>query len=83
VSILHNYTPVIGEVLPGKVAYKIKNDKSYLSQKDLSGPKIYSTLESMASHCYLISSWVGKRKINTIHYYFYSEATKTYVASPS
>lgn len=75
------YTPIMGEVSPRKVAYKIKNNKLYLSQKGLFNPEIYSTLESVTSHYYLISSWIGKRKINTIRYYFDLDAAKAYVAS--
>jgi len=39
------------EISPGKAAYKIKNDKYYLSQKALSDPETYGTLESITSHC--------------------------------
>jgi len=75
------YTPIMGEVPVKKAEYKIENDKLYIFQEGLFDPESYSTLESITEHYYLISSWIGEQKINTIRYYFDLDNAEQYVAS--
>ncbi len=75
------YTPIMGEVSSKKETYTIDDNKLYISQKGRFDPEIYSTLESITSTYYLISTWVGKSKVSTIRYYFDLETAEAYVAS--
>ncbi len=75
------YTPIMGEVSGKRAEYKIENDKLYIFQEGLFDSESYSTLESVTEHYYLISTWVGKSKINTIRYYFDLDNAEAYVAS--
>jgi len=75
------YTPIMGEISPRREIYTIDKNKLHISQQGLFDSEIYSTLDSVASEYYLISSWVGKSKVNTIRYYFDLEKAEAYVAS--
>jgi len=71
----------MGEISPRREIYTIDKNKLHISQQGLFDSEIYSTLDSVASEYYLISSWVGKSKVNTIRYYFDLEKAEAYVAS--
>ena len=75
------YTPIMGEVSPRREIYTIDQNKLHISQQGLFDSEIYNTLDSVTSEYYLISSWVGKSKVNTIRYYFDLEKAEAYVAS--
>ncbi|MCW8822151.1 MAG: hypothetical protein OQK45_07965 [Sulfurovum sp.] len=75
------YTPIMGDALPKREKYTVDDNKLYISQKGLFDSEIYSTLESVTEHYYLISTWVGKSKINTIRYYFDLDNAEEYVTS--
>ncbi len=75
------YTPISGNLSAFNIKYKIKNNKLYLFQKGQFNAKIYNKLEATTSDYYLISSWVEKKKINTIRYYFNPTVAKAYMAS--
>ncbi len=73
------YTPMMGEVPSKKEKYAIDNNKLYISHKGLFDSEVYSTLDSVTLEYYLISTWVGKKKVNTIRYYFDLEKAEAYV----
>jgi hypothetical protein len=75
------YTPIIGEISSRREIYTIDKSKLHISQQGLFDSEIYNTLDSITSEYYLISSWVGKTKVNTIRYYFDLEKAEAYVAS--
>ena len=75
------YTPLMGDVSSRREIYTIDKNKLHISQQGLFDSEIYSTLDSITSDYYLISTWVGKSKVNTIRYYFDLEAAEAYVAS--
>ena len=75
------YTPIMGEVSSRREIYTIDKSKLHISQQGRFDSEIYNTLDSVTSEYYLISSWVGKTKVNTIRYYFDLEEAEAYVAS--
>jgi hypothetical protein len=75
------YTPIMGDISPRREVYTIDNNRLYISQQGLFDSEISNTLDSVTSEYYLISTWVGKNKVNTIRYYFDLEKAKAYVAS--
>ena len=75
------YTPIAGDISGKRAEYKIENDKLYIFQEGFFDPESYSTLESITEHYYLISSWIGEHKINTIRYYFDLDNAEAYVSS--
>lgn len=75
------YTPIMGEVSSRREIYTIDKSKLHISQQGRFDSEIYNTLDSVTSEYYLISSWVGKTKVNTIRYYFDLEKAEAYVAS--
>ena len=75
------YTPIMGDVSPRREVYTIDKNKVYISQQGLFDSEISNTLDSVTSDYYLISTWVGKNKVNTIRYYFDLEKAEAYIAS--
>lgn len=73
------YTPIIGDVSSKQEKYKIVKDKLYVSHKDTFDPEMYSTIEKITQDYYLIGTWVGKRKVISIRYYFDLEKAEEYV----
>ena len=75
------YKPIIGKMPPVSALYTIKNHKLFLYQKGLLNHNVYSTLEKTYSNYYLIASWIGKKKVNTLRYYFNENNAKVYIHS--
>jgi hypothetical protein len=75
------YKPIIGKMPPVSALYTIKNHKLFLYQKGLLNHNVYSTLEKTYSNYYLIASWIGKKKVNTLRYYFNENDAKAYIHS--
>ncbi|WP_373031977.1 hypothetical protein [Sulfurovum sp.] len=75
------YTPISGDISPRREVYTTDQNKLHISQQGLFDSEIYSTIDSITSDYYLISSWVGKNKVTTIRYYFDLEKAEAYVAS--
>lgn len=75
------YTPIIGAVSSKREKYTIDDNKLYITQKDRFDPEVYSTLQSITSEYYLISTWIGKSKVSTIRYYFDLEKAEAYLAT--
>jgi len=76
-----NYKPLIGKIPPVSALYTIKNNKLFLYQKGLLDTKVYSLLEKTYKNYYLISSWVGNKKLNHLRYYFTLKDAKVYLKS--
>ena len=66
---------------PISVLYKTINHKLFLYQKGLFNNNIYNTLEKIYTKYYVISAWIGKKKVNTVRYYFKMEDAKRYIRS--
>lgn len=75
------YTPIRGDISLRREVYTIDKNKLYISQQGLFDSEIFHTLDNVTSDYYLISTWVGKSKVNTIRYYFDLEKAEAYVAS--
>lgn len=73
------YTPIMGDVSSKREKYKIIKDKLYISHKGVFDPKMYSKIEDITQDYYLISTWIGKRKMTSIRYYFDLEKAEAYV----
>lgn len=73
------YTPIMGDVSSKQEKYKVVKDKLYISHKDIFDPDMYSNIEKITQDYYLISTWVGKRKVTSIRYYFDLEKAEEYV----
>ncbi len=59
------YTPIRGDISTRREVYTIDNNKLYISQQGLFDSEISNTLDEITSDYYLISTWVGKNKVNT------------------
>ena len=75
------YTPIMGDISPRREVYTIDKNNLYISQQGLFDSEISNTLDSVTSDYYLISTWIGKSKVNTIRYYFDLEKAEAYIAS--
>ena len=75
------YTPIMGNIKYRREVYTIDKNRLYISQQGLFDSEIAHTLDSITADYYLISTWIGKSKINTIRYYFDLEKAEAYVAS--
>ena len=73
------YTPIMGDVSSKQEKYKVVKDKLYISHKDIFDPDMYSSIEKITQDYYLVSTWVGKRKVTSIRYYFDLEKAEEYV----
>jgi len=73
------YTPIMGNVSSKQERYKIVKDKLYIAHQDIFDPEMYSTIEKITQDYYLIATWVGKRKVTSIRYYFDLEKAEEYV----
>lgn len=73
------YTPIMGDVSSKKEKYKVIKDKLYISHQDIFDPDMYSNIEKITQDYYLIATWVGKRKVTSIRYYFDLEKAEEYV----
>jgi hypothetical protein len=71
----------MGDISPRREIYTIDKNKLYISQQGLFDSEISNTLDSVTSDYYLISTWVGKNKVNTIRYYYDLEKAEAYVSS--
>jgi hypothetical protein len=76
-----NYKPLIGKIPPISAHYTIKNNKLFLYQKGLLNSQVYSLLEKTYPNYYLISSWAGNKKLNTLRYYLTLKNAKAYLKS--
>ena len=75
------YTPIMGDISYRREVYTIDKNRLYISQQGLFDSEISHTLDTVTSDYYLISTWIGKSKVNTIRYYFDLEKAEAYVAS--
>ena len=73
------YTPIMGDVSSKREKYKVIKDKLYISHQGIFDPDMYSSIEQTTEDYYLISTWVNKRKVTTIRYYFDLEKAEEYV----
>jgi hypothetical protein len=73
------YTPIMGDISSKREKYKVIKDKLYVSHKGIFDPDMYSSIEKITENYYLISTWVGKRKVTSIRYYFDLEKAEAYV----
>jgi len=75
------YTPIRGDVSSKREKYKVVKDRLYISHKGVFDKNMYSRLEKTTEDYYLISTWIGKRKITTIRYYFDLDKAEEYMKS--
>jgi hypothetical protein len=75
------YTPIMGNISPRREVYTIDKNKLYISQHGLFDSEVYYTLDRITSDYYLISTWLDKKKVTAIRYYFDLEKAEAYLAS--
>ena len=73
------YTPIMGDVSSKREKYKVEKDKLYISHKNIFDPEMYSKIEKTTEDYYLISTWLGKKKLTSIRYYFDLEKAEDYL----
>lgn len=73
------FTPIMGDVSSKREKYKVIKDKLYISHKGVFDPKMFSKIEDITQDYYLISTWIGKRKMTSIRYYFDLDKAEAYV----
>ena len=73
------YTPIQGDVSSKREKFKIIEDRLYISHKGVFNDDMYSTIEETTQDYYLISTWIGKKKMTSIRYYFDLGKAEEYV----
>lgn len=73
------YSPILGDVSSKREKYKVVKERLYISRKGVFDKDMYSRIEKTTEDYYLISTWIGKRKITSIRYYFDLDKAEEYV----
>lgn len=73
------YTPIQGDVSSKREKYKVIKEKLHISHQGVFDPEMYSSIEQTTEEYYLISTWVGERKVTSIRYYFDLEKAEEYM----
>ncbi len=73
------YQPVLGDMQMTQAHYLVENNKLYMFADNFSSDGAYSTLDEHRKDHFLVSSWMGKKKLNTLRYYFKLNDAKKYL----
>jgi hypothetical protein len=73
------YTPILGKIPMATLQYHVKNKKLFVYKKGLFNPQIFTRYESETANYYLMSSWMKKKRVTTMRYYFNLEEAKHYL----
>jgi hypothetical protein len=75
------FTPLQGKVMAKEEKYKVQNERIYISQDGTYDDEMYKTIEKITDNYYLLTTWIGTRKLTSIRYYFDLEKAKQYLAT--
>lgn len=75
------FTPLQGNVAAKTEKYKIQNERIYISQDGIYDDGMYKTIEKITNDYYLLTTWIGTRKLTSIRYYFDLKKAKRYLAT--
>ena len=73
------YQPIIGEMKMTKANYLVDHNRLYMFTDEFSEDGAYSKLESNRQNYFLVSSWAGGKKLNTLRYYYKMNDAKRYL----
>ncbi len=73
------YQPVLGDMQMTQAHYLVENNRLYMFADSFSSDGAYSTLDKHRKNYFLVSSWMGKKKLNTLRYYYRLNDAKKYL----
>jgi len=73
------YQPVLGDMQMTQANYLVENNKLYMFAESFSSDGAYSTLDEHRKDHFLVSSWMAKKKLNTLRYYYKLNDAKKYL----
>lgn len=73
------YQPIIGEMKMTSASYLTEGDRLYMFSDTFTRNGSFSKLEEHRSSHFLVSSWVGGKKLNTLRYYYKLNDAKEYL----
>lgn len=73
------YQPIIGEMKMTKANYVTKNGRLYMFVDTFTKNSAYSKLEENREDYFLVSSWAGGKKLDTLRYYYKMNDAKKYL----
>ena len=74
-----SYQPMLGDMQMTEANYLIENHKLYMFADKFSSNGAYSTLDKHRKKYFLVSSWMGIKKLNTLRYYYKLNDAKEYL----
>ena len=73
------YQPVLGDMQMIQANYLIENNRLYMFADSFSPDGAYSTLDEHRTDHFLVSSWMSRKKLNTLRYYYKLNDAKEYL----
>jgi hypothetical protein len=73
------YQPILGDMQMTQANYLVENHRLYMFADSFSSDGAYSTLDEHRKDYFLVSSWMGKKKLNTLRYYYKLNDAKKYL----
>jgi hypothetical protein len=73
------YQPILGEMKMSQANYLVENNRLYMFVDSFSNDGAYSTLDAHKKRYFEVSSWMGKKKLNTLRYYYQLNDAKKYL----
>jgi hypothetical protein len=73
------YQPVLGDMQMTQANYLVENHRLYMFAENFSPDGAYSTLDEHRRDHFLVSSWMDKKKLNTLRYYYKLNDAKKYL----
>jgi len=73
------YQPVLGDMQMTQANYLVENNRLYMFAESFSPDGAYSTLDEHRKDHFLVSSWMDKKKLNTLRYYYKLNDAKKYL----
>ena len=74
-----SYQPVIGDMKMTQANYLIEKSRLYMFTDSFTRDGAYSTLNEHRENHFLVSSWSGGKKLNTLRYYYHLNDAKKYL----
>lgn len=74
-----SYQPVLGDMQMTQANYLVKDHKLYMFADKFTSNGAYSTLDAHRRNFFIVSSWMGNKKLNTLRYYYRLNDAKAYL----
>jgi hypothetical protein len=74
-----SYQPVIGDMQMTQAHYLVDNNRLYMFAESFSKDGAYSILDEHQKDYFLVSSWMDKKRLNRLRYYYKLNDAKKYL----